>query len=101
MRKNKPTMTEARYLKRMQQHEASFDRLWTKIAADTNQYLEDNPNKKIDLHEYYSNLKFKQVENFADSIAKSTGWIYDRLNRLTPANWRMTKKINNALGYYK
>ena len=40
-------MTTKKYQKRMEQHEKSFDKLWQKIVADTNEYTSKNPEKTM------------------------------------------------------
>ena len=86
-------MTEAQYIKRMKQHEATFDRLWEKIIVDTNKFVEKNPEKT-----FYS---FKNnIEKFTDSLCLSGAWIEDRINSHGDAHPRgRTKKISRALGY--
>lgn len=86
-------MTQAAYLKRMKKHEESFDKIWRKIADDTNKFIDDNPNKNLSEN--------RQIESFVDSMALSAGWIVDRLNK---KYWKqnrgtLTSKMRKILGY--
>ena len=85
-------MTTVKYKKRMKQHEATFDRLWSKIVDDTNNFIKDNPEKTM-----YS---LQHIEHFTDSLALSGAWIQDKINGKKPKDrGSLTKKIRKALGF--
>ena len=94
-------MTKKHYLKRMKQHEATFDRLWVKITTETNQFIQDNPTERIGYYDQGGN----RIEAFVDQLSLSGAWIRDRLDgksgRPHSNNYRgsLTKKIRKALGY--
>jgi hypothetical protein len=85
-------MTTVKYKKRMKQHEATFERLWSKIVDDTNDFIKDNPEKTM-----YS---LGQIGKFIDSLALSGAWIQDRIDGKKPKDrGSLTKKIRKALGF--
>lgn len=92
-------MTEKEYLKRMKQHENSFDKLWSKIVKDTNAFIEKNPGKNL------FSMSDNRIDRLVDSMCLSGAWIEDRINGksgiVNTANYRgsRTKKIRKALGY--
>ncbi len=86
------TMTKARYQKRMKQHSETFQKLWNKMAQETNQFIEDNP----DIGMY----SLQDIERISDSLAMRGAWIIDRINGKLPRDrGSLTKKIRKALGY--
>ena len=86
-------MTKNAYIKRMKQHEATFDILWAKIVKDTNEFIEDNP--EVSMYSLQNN-----IEKFSDYLALSGAWIQDRINGKKPKErGSLTKKIRKALGY--
>lgn len=91
-------LTMEEYIKRMKKHEAAFDELWTKIVADTNQFISDNPDVSM-----YSLQN--SIEKFSDQLALSGSWIPDRINGYSGVpegnkyKKSLTKKIRRALGY--
>jgi len=86
-------MTKKAYIKRMKQHEATFDRLWRKIVDDTNEFIKDNPEDSM--YQFQNN-----IEKFSDYLALSGAWIQDRINGKMPKDrGSLTKKIRKALGY--
>lgn len=85
-------MTRNRYLKRMKQHEASFDKLWMKMVNDTNEYIESEKESKTSTAD--------KLERFIDQLSLSGAWIQDRLNdKRRYDRGSLTKKIRRALGY--
>ena len=90
-------MTKARYLKRMKQHEETFDRLWQKITFDTADFIRDNPE--------ISMYSMSKLEKFIDNLCLSGAWVHDRINGYigiySHDTYRksLTKKIRKALGY--
>ena len=85
-------MRKETYLKKMAKHEASFDKLWRKIADDTIEFVEKNPEKSM-----YSLIK---IEKFSDYMCLSGAWIQDRINGKLPRDrGALTKKIRKALGF--
>jgi len=86
-------MTKKAYTKRMKQHEESFNKLWTKMVDDTNEFIKDNPEKTM----YSLN---NNIEHFCDHLALSGAWIQDRINGKMPKDrGSLTKKIRKALGF--
>ena len=86
-------MTRDKYLKRMKQHEASFDKLWWKIVNDTNEYIESEKKSKT--------FAIGNLESFIDQLSLSGAWIKDRLDETKMTDrGSLTKKIRKALGYY-
>lgn len=84
-------MRAKKYQKRMKQHEESFDKLWRKIVDETNEHIrwckENNETPNV-------------PERFADYMATSAAWLYDRPSGKMPKDrGSMTKKIRKALGY--
>lgn len=93
-------MKKETYIKKMQKHEMAFDKLWTRIVEDTNQFIEKNPDVGM-----YS-LLYSAVGRLIDSLCLSGAWIQDRIEKKSgiPSvrkEYResMTKKIRKALGY--
>jgi hypothetical protein len=90
-------MTRKQYLKRMKQHENTFDMLWVKIVKETNEFIKDNPET--------TTSSLNQIEKFVDSICLSGAWIQDRINGksgvTSDPKYRgsLTKGIRKALGY--
>ena len=90
-------MTTKKYQKRMEQHEKSFDKLWQKIVADTNEYTSKNPEKTM--------YQLTKIEKFCDQMCLSGAWIQDRINgyigTIHSKTYRrsLTKKIRKALGF--
>jgi hypothetical protein len=98
---NYKVMTRKRYLKRMRQHEATFDRLWAKIVKDTNDHLDyyTKNNKPA------ADPDTRPLSTFLDSLCLSGAWIKDRIEGRTATHHHhtyrgsLTKKIRKALGY--
>lgn len=94
-------MTKNAYIKRMKQHEQSFDKLWKKIVFDTNEFISDNP----DIGMY--TMQSTKVEKLIDSLCLSGAWINDRIEgysgvpSLKGYNKSLTRKIRKALGYIR
>ena len=92
-------MTKDAYIKRMKAHEARFDKLWTKIVQDTNQFIVDNP----DIGMY--TMQQTPIEGFIESLCLSGAWIQDRIDNKSgiPGNSNykgsLSKKIRKAIGY--
>ena len=87
-------MDKQEYLRRMKEHEDSFDVLWMKIVDDTNNFIESN---KLDTKKASEE---SSIEKMVDSICLSGAWIMDRLNGKYPKdNGSLTKKVRKALGY--
>ena len=85
-------MTTGKYEKRMKQHEGTFERLWSKIVDDTNDFIKDNPEITM-----YS---LQRVDKFTNSLALSGAWIQDRINgKQRNERGSLTKKIRKALGF--
>ena len=88
-------MDKQEYLRRMKEHEDSFDVLWMKIVDDTNEFIESNP--KLDTEKASEE---SSIEKMMDSICLSGALIMDRLKGKYPNNrGSLTKKIRKALGY--
>ena len=88
-------MDKQEYLRRMKEHEDSFEVLWMKIVEDTNEFIESNP--KLDTEKASEE---RSIEKMVDSICLSGAWIMDRLNGKHPNDrGSLTKKIRRALGY--
>ena len=88
-------MDKQEYLRRMKEHENSFDVLWMKIVKDTNEFIESNP--KLDTKKASEE---SSTEKMVDSICLSGAWIMDRLKGKYPKDkGSLTKKIRKALGY--
>ena len=88
-------MDKQEYLRRMKEHENSFDLLWMKIVKDTNEFIESNP--KLDTKKASEE---SSTEKMVDSICLSGAWIMDRLKGKYPKDkGSLTKKIRKALGY--
>jgi len=86
-------MTRKKYVKRMKQHERSFDLLWRKIVDETNEFIKDNPKYRMSSFQ-------NDIENFVCYLALSAAWISDRINHKEyRARGSLTKKIRKALGY--
>ncbi len=85
--------------KRMFKHHLTFEKLWTKIVKDVNEYVETNPEKT-----FYS-FEYSDIEKFIDSLCLSGAWIKDRIDGKSglPHNKNykgsLTKGIRKALGY--
>lgn len=90
-------MTTKKYLQRMKQHEATFNRLWEKVVKDTNEFLETNQERGWEVD--------NKVEGMCDSLCLSGAWVKDRLDGKSglPSNdtykRSLTKRIRKALGY--
>lgn len=85
-------MDKQEYLKRMKEHEDSFDKLWMKIVDDTNEFIRTNPKSGA--------ADENCIEKMVDSLCLSGAWIKDRLNGLYPKDRKsLTKKVRKALGY--
>lgn len=85
-------MTKKQYTKRMKQHETSFDKIWRKIADETNEFIKDNPE--------ISMYHLQDIEKFSDQLALSGAWIQDRIDGKFPKDkGSLTKKIRKALGF--
>ena len=83
-------MDKQEYLRRMKEHEDSFDVLWMKIVDDTNEFIESNP--KLDTKKASEESRIEKMVSGA--------WIMDRLKGKYPKDkWSLTKKIRRALGY--
>lgn len=82
----------------MRKHEEAFDKIWMKIVADTNKFIETNPD--IGMYSLTNN-----VDKFIDQLCLSGAWIHDRIEKKSgvPSNRKyrgsLTKKIRKALGY--
>ena len=88
-------MDKQEYLRRMKEHEDSFEVLWIKIVGDTNEFIESNP--KLDTEKASEE---NRIEKMVDSICLSGAWIADRLKGKYPNDsGSLTKKIRRALGY--
>ena len=88
-------MDKQEYLRRMKEHEDSFEALWMKIVGDTNEFIESNP--KLDTEKA---LEESSIEKMVDSICLSGAWIMDRLKGKYPNDrGSLTKKVRKALGY--
>jgi len=86
-------MTKKAYIKRMKQHEKTFNKLWRKIVDDTDEFIKDNP--EITMYSLDNN-----VGHFCDNLALSSAWIQDRINGKMPKDrGSLTKKIRKALGF--
>jgi len=73
------------------------DNQWPAIVTAVNEYLSENPES----HDPFSSAS---VDRKVDSLALSTGWIYDRLRGTSPMGMEpnrrsVTKKLRKALGY--
>jgi hypothetical protein len=96
--KRKTKMTTAQYTARMKKHEQQFEKLRTKIVADTNTFIQDNPETTM-----YSLQN--TIKKFADYLVLSGAWIPDRINgysRVPSGNKyskSLSKKVRKALGY--
>jgi hypothetical protein len=90
-------MTTKKYQERLDQHEATFERLWQKIVADTNAFQSTKKERTWELD--------NQIEIFTDRICLTGAWVRDRLNgkiaTIHNKDYKisLTKKIRNALGY--
>lgn len=90
-------MTQARYLKRMKQHEDAIDKIWMKIANETNEFIDDNPDQTI--------ISRGQIWRFVDSLCLKGAWIADRLRGFSGVSHHPTyrrslsKKIRKILGF--
>lgn len=88
-------MDKQEYLRRMKEHEDSFEALWIKIVEDTNEFIESNP--KLDTEKASEE---SSIEKMVDSICLSGAWIMDRLKGKYPNDrGSLTKKVRKALGY--
>ena len=88
-------MDKQEYLKRMKEHEDSFNVLWMKIVEDTKEFIESNP--KLDTGKA---LEERSIKNMVDGICLSGAWIMDRLKGKYPNDrGSLTKKVRRALGY--
>ena len=88
-------MNKQEYLRRMKEHEDSFEVLWMKIVEDTNEFIESNP--KLDTEKASEE---RSIEKMVDSICLSGAWIMDRLKCKYPKDrGSLTKKVRRALGY--
>lgn len=87
-------MDKQEYLRRMKEHENSFDVLWMKIVEDTNEFIESN---QLDTEKASEE---SSIEKMVDSICLSGAWIMDRLKGKYPNDrGNLTKKVRKALGY--
>lgn len=88
-------MDKQEYLKRMKEHEDSFNVLWMKIVEDTNEFIESN--HKLDTEKASED---RSIEKMVDGICISGAWIMDRLKGKHPNDrGSLTKKVRKALGY--
>ena len=87
-------MDKQEYLRRMKEHENSFDVLFMKIVEDTNNFIESNQLDTKKASEESS------IEKMVDGICLSGAWIMDRLKGKYPKDrGSLTKKVRKALGY--
>lgn len=88
--------TKQGFTKEMQEHQKEFDEFWRKVVKTINDYKEDRG--KID---WQYDPAYKNIEHFADQLAASGGWIYDRMNDVNGLTDKKstTKKIRKALGF--
>ena len=87
-------MDKQEYLRRMKEHENSFDVLFMKIVEDTNNFIESNQLDTKNASEESS------IEKMVDGICLSGAWIMDRLKGKYPNDrGSLSKKIRKALGY--
>ena len=92
-------MTTKQYIKRMNKHEESFNKIWRKIVDDTNAFIKENP--ETTMYSFGNNIAILyNIEKFSDSMCLSGAWIQDRINGKMPTDrGSLTKKIRKALGY--
>ena len=87
-------MDKQEYLKRMKEHEDSFDVLLMKIVDDTNNFIKNNQLDTKNASEESS------IKKMVDGICLSGAWIMDRLKGKYPKDkGSLTKKVRKALGY--
>ncbi len=88
-------MNKKQYQKRLQQHSRSFEKIWTKITKDTNNYVDAGNNDSDS----------REVENLVDDLCLSGAWIKDRIEGKSgnphsdKYRGSLSKKIRKVLGY--
>jgi hypothetical protein len=91
--------TEKQLKSEMLKNQIQFDKLWTKIVKDINDYKLDNPQKN------FYEFEHSEIETFIDDLCLSGAWIRDRLDNKTGSvhsttyKKSLTKKIRKALDY--
>lgn len=73
------------------------DNQWPAIVTAVNEYLSENPESE-------DPFSSASIDRKVDTLALSTGWIYDRLRGTSPMGMypdkrSVTKKLRKALGY--